>query len=69
MKNRRTKLLSGSTSAWCSNSRRWLIPCGWNIKSCPYKEIMRNGCVGCAYYEERPLTKYAERELWLDGLD
>jgi hypothetical protein len=50
-------------SPWCLNSRRWLIFYGWNLKSCPDKERMRNGCVDCSYYSERPLTKYMERKF------
>lgn len=49
------------TSPWCWNSRRWLILGAWELSSCPYPDIMRIACVGCGYYEDKPVTKYFRR--------
>lgn len=49
------------TSGWCLNSARWLVLVAWNLKTCPYTDKMRNGCHGCAYYQDKPETEYYRR--------
>lgn len=45
----------------CLNSHRYLIPVGWHIKSCPYPDKMRLGCIYCDYYKEIEVNKYYKK--------
>lgn len=47
------------TAPFCWNSKIWLDLKGWIVpNTCVDEQRSKNGCVGCSYIEDRPVTKY-----------